>query len=82
MSEKSEYKFPSHFPDWDDVDKEYKYRAFDADGELFYYNDTPVLEEESGIFWQVETGTFKLVGKATSRWAQKIWRDSLEQRPE
>ncbi len=82
MSKKSEYKFPApYFPDWDEVSNEYEYRAFDEEGELFYYNKMPVLKKRAGV-WGSELGTFYSAGKASNHWSQKIWRDSLEKRPE
>ncbi len=82
MSEKLEYKFPSpYFPDWDEVSNEDKYRAFDADGKLFYYNNMPVLHEQLSK-WKCGPGIYILKGWASRNWAQKIWRDSLEKRPD
>ena len=81
-NEELEYKFPApYFRDWDSVDERYQWRAFDADGQLFYYINTPVLDEELNI-WRAGIGTFSCNGKATGRWASKIWRNSLERRPQ
>jgi hypothetical protein len=76
------YVFPAPcFTDWNEVDEKYKYRAFDEDGELFYYIEEPVLNKEEG-FWTVDPYVYSRAGKASERWASKIWRNSLEQRPE
>ncbi len=80
MSEKLEYKFPApYFPDWDKVGKEYNWRAFDARGHLFYYNSQP--RQQNLIMW-INNASCIQYGKACEKWAQKIWRDSLEKRPE
>jgi hypothetical protein len=81
-NEELEYKFPApYFVDWCEVSDLYKYRAFDEHGDLFYYTEPPVFEKESGI-WKTEAGTYSRAGKASERWAKKIWRNSLERRPE
>jgi hypothetical protein len=81
-NEELEYKFPvPYFPDWDEARSELAYRAFDADGALYYYTEPPVLYEGSGV-WRSESGTYSRAGKASERWASKIWRNSLEWRPE
>jgi hypothetical protein len=79
-NEELEYKFPSpYFPDWDEMDKNYKYRAFDCDGTLAYYVDKP----NKGVgFWKSKNFSFENVGQASWRWAIKIWRYTLEKRPE
>jgi hypothetical protein len=78
----SKYKFPSpYFPDWVDVDDKYKYRAFDSDGALFYYTYEPEFREYPGI-WATEQAAFDKVANASPKWTSKIWRDSLEKRPE
>ena len=82
MSEKLEYKFPTpYFPDWDEVDDEYRYRAFDKYGELFYYAGKPKLCKGLGN-WTIASCNFELKGKASWRWSQKIWHKSLEKRPQ
>ena len=81
-NEELKYKFPvPYFPDWDEARADHNYRAFDEDGQLFYFTDMPVLDEESGAWW-VEYGCYSRAGKASERWASKIWRNSLERRPE
>lgn len=76
------YVFPApYFPDWDEARTDHMYRAFDEDGQLFYFTDMPELNEESGAWW-VEYGCYSRAGKASEQWASKIWRNSLEQRPE
>jgi hypothetical protein len=80
-NEKLEYKFPSpYFPDWDEVSDIYKYRAFDANGDLFYYINEP---KQIGLTWStLSDDDCDYGGTASTKWAEKIWRDSLEKRPE
>ncbi|RPI97843.1 MAG: hypothetical protein EHM32_00690 [Spirochaetales bacterium] len=84
-NEELEYKFPApYLPDWDEVNKEYKYRAFDNSGKLYYYKYPPLIHEGLAIWHTVggELPTSVMAGLASPLWASKIWRDSLEKRPE
>ena len=81
-NEKLNYRFPApYFPDWDEVSDIYKYRAFDANGDLFYYVNEPELCEELSNWTVRSYRDFESKGSASWRWARWIWRDSLEQRP-
>lgn len=74
----SGYRFPSElFDDWIDVDDKYKWRAFDKNGDLFYYLEKPSIigDAWSSIFGHVFTSC------SPKKWASMIWMDSLEQRP-
>jgi hypothetical protein len=81
------YTFPDVFPDWDDEGFEgYNWRAFDANGELCYYKDEPIINEADGAFVPgreypgKETG-FRYAGQAGAVWAEENWKKSLEKRP-
>lgn len=78
------YQFPSCFPDWDDpMTDGYNWRAIDADdglgGHVTYFKSRPTIEDD--YYWNPNDDEFIFVGMVGSKFAQKYWRNSLEQRP-
>ena len=80
-NEELEYKFPApYFPDWGEVDEKYNWRAIDANGDVIYYPGKPKISEIARS-WTFRIFSCECVGQVSRQWAQKIWRNSLEQRP-
>ena len=92
------YKFPECFTDWNNPRvANYDWRAIDRNGEVHYYKRKPSINE-SRCVWDygdynhsdhpaavrtlAEYELIICVGCASIDWASKIWRDSLEKRPE
>lgn len=67
----------SKLEDWDDVPTEYKWRAFDEDGERFYFSHEPVALSCS---WSPEDG-LGLFGGQDDRHFIADWHQTLEERP-
>ena len=64
-------------PDWDDAPEWARFLAQDSDGEWFWYENEPRLQNAYSASWDNHLGG--MVQNATADSA--FWRDTLEQRP-